>query len=82
MIVGQKRMLEFVFLRQSADKPAKKARIKISQVLSATLSIKGSANIPPKDKPVSIIENIQSRILPKRFESGIQSGTDKLDGTM
>ena len=44
--------------------------------------MKGRKNIPPNDKPVRIIPPIQTLILPKRFDSGIQTGTKSEEGTM
>ena len=42
----------------------------------------GNANITPNDAPVSSIEKIQMRILPKRRDSGIHIGTENVDGIM
>ena len=36
----------------------------------------------PKETPVPIIENIHSRTLPRRRDSGIHSGTEKAEGIM
>ena len=61
---------------------SKKAKTKITKVRSPISFKKGRTNMPPKDSPVSIIEHIQSRILPMRFDSGIHNGTERLEGIM
>ena len=38
--------------------------------------------MPPKDTPVSTIENIHRRTLPKRRDRGSHSGTEAAEGTM
>ena len=65
-----------------AARPAKNASTKIVTSRSSTVSRNGSTNMPPKDTPVSTIENIHRRTLPKRRDRGSHSGTDAAEGTM
>ena len=47
-----------------------------------SVSMNGSENITPNASPVSSIEKIHNRILPKRRDNGIHIGTENVDGIM
>ena len=67
---------------QPAAIPPNAAPRNITINLSLTESRKGIMKIPPKEIPVKARLNTHNLIFPNFLDSGIQSGTDKAEGSM